>query len=219
MQSCYTKSLYIAKLFKDLVGFDFDKNPPMLFDNGMDKYEGVWQSDFICSSSFVNDNDLNPEVSNFYREVSRLVKEYNFNITHGYKIVGVELNKFTDCTVYPHVDNANFDNRRIRVIVPITGSSDYRITIGSKTYESFSEVEMDCTKEHSFENKGTVYFLIVDLVPFDVTPKEEVGYLLKPMLYYMNLYKYMPVSQDTLKDKHRSLKASMKNDEDEGDWW
>lgn len=194
--------LNLAYVFKDIVGFDFDKNTPHLFKNTMDKYTGEWSSNFVCSSLFMNDNDPNPEILKLYRKISCIVKEYNYDSKHQYKIVGVELNRFTDCKVEPHIDDANFDNRRIRVLISLRGSFNYTLKIDGKEYSSFNDLEIDCTKEHSFENKGTMYFLVVDLLPFTATPKDSLSYLLNPMLYYMNKYNYSSIIEP---DKCRNI--------------
>ena len=152
-----------------------------LFTNTMDKYTGVWLSDFICGSIFVSSKYLDAT-----KGIVDGVKTFNESKC-GYKIVGVEFNKFVDCTVFEHCDDINFDNRRIRVFMShgINASVFRSEGIISKHNDV---VAFDCTKPHSFTNSGINYALVIDLLPDNVSAKEELHYLLNPFYYYLGKY-------------------------------
>lgn len=162
-----------------------------LFKNTMDKYTGVWLSDFVCGSIFVSSKYLDatlidPRILLAYKGIVDGVKTFNES-KYGYKIVGVEFNKFIDCTVFEHCDDMNFDDRRIRVFMPcgINASVFKSEGIISKYNHT---VAFDCTKPHSFKNSSINCALVVDLLPDNISAKEELHYLLNPFYYYLEKY-------------------------------
>ena len=176
---------------RHLLGLASSMPDDALFKNTMDKYTGVWLSDFICGSIFVSSKYLDatlidPRILLAYKGIVDGVKTFNESKC-GYKIVGVEFNKFIDCTVFEHCDDMNFDNRRIRVFMPCginpsAFKSDGIISKHSNT------VAFDCTKSHSFKNSGISCALVVDLLPDNVSAKEELQYLLNPLYHYFEKY-------------------------------
>ena len=161
-----------------------------MFDNTCDKYEGIWDSCYLfnylgCNYEFV----VNEQGARFMSSLVNDIKNFNEDEENSYFVVGAELNYIEDCEIKEHCDDLNFDNRRLRVFLPIyTESYESFIFIEGKEYpvEYGKPILFDCTKPHSGDIDSKVWALIIDLLPKQIETSDILKYLVPPSLYYVN---------------------------------
>ena len=89
----------------------------------MDKYEGVWKSDFLIGPGIVNTKFI--KYDRFIPLIEHLLLDVEeFEKHHDYFVAGIELDYFNQCKVFKHKDHINFDNRRIRIFLPVQINDD-----------------------------------------------------------------------------------------------
>lgn len=160
-----------------------------MYDNTMDKYEGVWKSDFLIGPGIVNAKFI--KYDRFIPLVEHLLLDIEeFEKDSGYFVAGIELDYFNQCKVFKHKDHINFDNRRIRIFIPVQINDDENkitgaVVIGDKIHNlEDGQLVFDCTQEHSAEINGEGFALIIDLLPKSSTAKERFSYIINPLMYY-----------------------------------
>lgn len=160
-----------------------------MYNNTMDKYEGVWKSDFligpgIVNTKFIKYNRFIPLIEHLLLDVEEFEKH------HDYFVAGIELDYFNNCDVFTHKDHINFDNRRIRIFLPVQINEGKKkitgaVTIGNKVHSlENGQLIFDCTQEHSATINGEGFALIIDLLPKTTTAKERFSYIINPLMYY-----------------------------------
>nr|DAO89407.1 MAG TPA: hypothetical protein [Caudoviricetes sp.] len=160
-----------------------------MYNNTMDKYEGVWKSDFLIGPGIVNTKFI--KYDRFIPLIEHLLLDIEkFEKYHNYFVAGIELDYFNQCKVFKHRDHINFDNRRIRIFLPVQINDDENkitgaITIGNKIHNlENGQLIFDCTQEHSATINGEGFALIIDLLPKSSTAKERFSYIINPLMYY-----------------------------------
>lgn len=160
-----------------------------MYNNTMDKYDGVWKSDFLIGPGIVNTKFI--KYDRFIPLVEYLLLDIEeFEKDSGYFVAGIELDYFNQCKVFKHKDHINFDNRRIRIFLPVQINNDENkitgaVTIGNKIHNlEDGQLVFDCTQEHSAEINGEGFALIIDLLPKSSTAKERFSYIINPLIYY-----------------------------------
>lgn len=160
-----------------------------MYDNTMDKYEGVLKSDFLIGPGIVNTKFI--KYDRFIPLIEHLLLDVEeFEKHHDYFVAGIELDYFNQCKVFKHKDHINFDNRRIRIFLPVQINDDENkitgaVTIGDKIHNlEDGQLIFDCTQEHSAEINGEGFALIIDLLPKSSTAKERFSYIINPLMYY-----------------------------------
>lgn len=160
-----------------------------MYNNTMDKYDGVWKSDFLIGPGIVNTKFI--KYDRFIPLIEHLLLDVEeFEKHHDYFVAGIELDYFNQCKVFKHKDHINFDNRRIRIFLPVQINDDENkitgaVTIGDKIHNlENGQLVFDCTKEHSAEINGEGFALIIDLLPESSTAKERFSYIINPLMYY-----------------------------------
>ena len=160
-----------------------------MYNNTMDKYDGVWKSDFLIGPGIVNTKFI--KYDRFIPLVEHLLLDIEeFEKDSGYFVAGIELDYFNQCKVFKHKDHINFDNRRIRIFLPVQINYDENkitgaVTIGDKIHNlEDGQLVFDCTQEHSAESNGEGFALIIDLLPKSSTAKERFSYIINPLMYY-----------------------------------
>ena len=113
----------------------------------------------------------------------------NNNNPSDYKVVGIEYNKLEDVKVSPHCDDQNTNLERIRCFMFMLGG-DFIFNINGKSIrlsETCDNILFDCTTEHygCSTSSNPTYAIIIDLMRKDISPVEELGYMIKPLYYYM----------------------------------
>ena len=161
----------------------------VMYDNTMDKYEGVWKSDFLIGPGIVNTKFI--KYDRFIPLVEHLLLDIEeFEKDSDYFVAGIELDYFNNCDVSTHKDHINFDNRRIRIFLPVQINDDENkitgaVTIGNKIHNlENGQLVFDCTQEHSATINGEGFALIIDLLPKSSTAKERFSYIINPLMYY-----------------------------------
>lgn len=160
-----------------------------MYNNTMDKYEGVWKSDFLIGPGIVNAKFI--KYDRFIPLIEHLLLDVEeFEKHHDYFVAGIELDYFNNCYVSTHKDHINFDNRRIRIFLPVQINNDENkitcaVTIGNKIHSlEDGQLIFDCTQEHSATINGEGFALIIDLLPKTTTAKERFSYIINPLMYY-----------------------------------
>lgn len=160
-----------------------------MYNNTMDKYDGVWKSDFLIGPEIVNTKFI--KYDRFIPLVEHLLLDIEeFEKDSDYFVAGIELDYFNQCKVFKHKDHINFDNRRIRIFLPVQINDDGNkitgtVTIGDKIHNlEDGQLVFDCTQEHSAEVNGEGFALIIDLLPKSSTAKERFSYIINPLMYY-----------------------------------
>lgn len=160
-----------------------------MYDNTMDKYTGVWKSDFLIGPGIVNTKFI--KYDRFIPLIGHLLLDVKeFEKYHDYFVAGIELDYFNNCDVFTHKDHINFDNRRIRIFLPVQINDDEKkitgaVTIGNKIHSlENGQLIFDCTQEHSATINGEGFALIIDLLPKTTTAKERFSYIINPLMYY-----------------------------------
>lgn len=160
-----------------------------MYNNTMDKYDGVWKSDFLIGPEIVNTKFI--KYDRFILLVEHLLLDIEeFEKDSDYFVAGIELDYFNQCKVFKHKDHINFDNRRIRIFLPVQINDDGNkitgtVTIGDKIHNlEDGQLVFDCTQEHSAEVNGEGFALIIDLLPKSSTAKERFSYIINPLMYY-----------------------------------
>ena len=152
----------------------------------IEKYEGIWDSCYLfnylgCNYEFV----VNEQGAQFISSLINDIKDFNEDEDNNYFVVGAELNYIEDCEIKEHCDDLNFDNRRLRVFLPIyTESYESFIFIEGKEYpvEYGKPILFDCTKPHSGDIDSKVWALIIDLLPKQIETSDILKYLVPPPL-------------------------------------
>lgn len=183
---------YEFKLSKEVVEILTDNKDSFvnaMYNNTMDKYMGVWKSDFLIGPGIVNAKFI--KYDRFISLIEHLLLDVEeFEKHHDYFVAGIELDYFNQCKVFKHRDHINFDNRRIRIFFPVQINNDENkitgaITIGDKIHNlEDGQLVFDCTQEHSAEINGEGFALIIDLLPKSSTAKERFSYIINPLMYY-----------------------------------
>lgn len=160
-----------------------------MYNNTMDKYIGVWKSDFLIGPGIVNTKFI--KYDRFIPLIEHLLLDVEeFEKHHDYFVAGIELDYFNNCDVFTHKDHINFDNRRIRIFLPVQINDDENkiagaVTIGNKIHSlENGQLIFDCTQEHSATINGEGFALIIDLLPKTTTAKERFSYIINPLMYY-----------------------------------
>lgn len=160
-----------------------------MYNNTMDKYDGVWKSDFLIGPGIVNTKFI--KYDRFIPLIQHLLLDVEeFEKHHDYFVAGIELDYFNNCDVSTHKDHINFDNRRIRIFLPVQINDDENkitgaVTIGDKIHNlEDGQLIFDCTQEHSATINGEGFALIIDLLPKTTTAKERFSYIINPLMYY-----------------------------------
>lgn len=160
-----------------------------MYNNTMDKYDGVWKSDFLIGPGIVNTKFI--KYDRFIPLIEHLLLDVEeFEKHHDYFVAGIELDYFNQCKVFKHRDHINFDNRRIRIFLPVQINDDENkitgaVVIGDKIHNlEDGQLVFDCTQEHSAEINGKGFALIIDLLPKSSTAKERFSYIINPLMYY-----------------------------------
>ena len=160
-----------------------------MYNNTMDKYDGVWKSDFLIGPGIVNTKFI--KYDRFIPLIEHLLLDVEeFEKHHDYFVAGIELDYFNQCKVFKHRDHINFDNRRIRIFLPVQINDDENkitgaVVIGDKIHNlEDGQLVFDCTQEHSAEINGEGFALIIDLLPKSSTAKERFSYIINPLMYY-----------------------------------
>ena len=160
-----------------------------MYNNTMDKYEGIWKSDFLIGPGIVNTKFI--KYDRFIPLIEHLLLDVEeFEKHHDYFVAGIELDYFNNCDVSTHKDHINFDNRRIRIFLPVQINDDENkitgaVIIGDKIHNlEDGQLVFDCTQEHSAEINGEGFALIIDLLPKSSTAKERFSYIINPLMYY-----------------------------------
>nr|DAJ83181.1 MAG TPA: hypothetical protein [Caudoviricetes sp.] len=160
-----------------------------MYNNTMDKYEGVWKSDFLIGPGIVNTKFI--KYDRFIPLIEHLLLDVEeFEKHHDYFVAGIELDYFNNCDVSTHKDHINFDNRRIRIFLPVQINDDENkitgaVVIGDKIHNlEDGQLIFDCTQEHSATINGEGFALIIDLLPKITTAKERFSYIINPLMYY-----------------------------------
>lgn len=160
-----------------------------MYNNTMDKYEGIWKSDFLIGPGIVNTKFI--KYDRFIPLIEHLLLDVEeFEKHHDYFVAGIELDYFNNCDVSTHKDHINFDNRRIRIFLPVQINDDENkitgaVVIGDKIHNlEDGQLVFDCTQEHSAEINGEGFALIIDLLPKSSTAKERFSYIINPLMYY-----------------------------------
>lgn len=165
------------------------------FDNTMDTYSGIWRSAVVYGIDIINTEALYMTGFNGYYDLLKGVNSFNRILAlEGYKIASIEFNLFEDCNVDPHVDDHNFDDRRIRIFIPIRYTNPPEITVYEKdssdseeTIKKYNDGEpfiFDCTLKHSAYIEGPAICAIVDLLPKNISALDYIKYCSKPLMYY-----------------------------------
>ena len=165
------------------------------FDNTMDTYTGVWRSAVIYGIDIINTEALRKTGFRYYEKFLKGIDSFNRILAlEDYKIASVEFNYFDNCKVGPHVDDHNFDDRRIRIFIPISYNKKPEIYIhegnpsnSEETIRGYNDGEpfiFDCTLKHSANIQGTAICAIVDLLPKDISALDYIKYCSKPLMYY-----------------------------------
>ena len=183
---------YEFKLSEEVVEILADNKDSFVnavYSNTMDKYTGVWKSDFLIGPGIVNTKFI--KYDRFIPLIEHLLLDVKeFEKHHDYFVAGIELDYFNQCKVYKHKDHINFDNRRIRIFLPVQINDDKNkitgtVTIGNKIHNlEDGQLVFDCTQEHSAEINGEGFALIIDLLPKSSTAKERFSYIINPLMYY-----------------------------------
>lgn len=160
-----------------------------MYNNTMDKYTGVWKSDFLIGPEIVNTKFI--KYDRFIPLIEHLLLDVKeFEKHHDYFVAGIELDYFNNCDVSTHKDHINFDNRRIRIFLLVQINDDENkitgaVTIGNKVHNlKNGQLIFDCTQEHSATINGEGFALIIDLLPKTTTAKERFSYIINPLMYY-----------------------------------
>lgn len=183
---------YKFKLYKEAIEVlknNKDSFVDAMYNNTMDKYEGVWKSDFLIGPGIVNAKFI--KYDRFIPLIEHLLLDVEkFEKYHDYFVAGIELDYFNQCKVFKHKDHINFDNRRIRIFLPVQINDDENkitgaVVIGNEIHNlEDGQLVFDCTQEHSAEINGEGFALIVDLLPKSSTAKERFSYIINPLMYY-----------------------------------
>ena len=183
---------YEFKLSKEVVEILTDNKDSfvsVMYNNTMDKYTGIWKSDFLIGPGIVNTKFIKydrfiPLIEHLLLDVEEFEKHYD------YFVAGIELDYFNNCNVFTHKDHINFDNRRIRIFLPVQINEGKKkitgaVTIGNKIHSlEDGQLIFDCTQEHSATINGEGFALIIDLLPKITTAKERFSYIINPLMYY-----------------------------------
>lgn len=160
-----------------------------MYNNTMDKYTGIWKSDFLIGPGIVNTKFI--KYDRFIPLIEHLLLDVEeFEKHHDYFVAGIELDYFNNCDVSTHKDHINFDNRRIRIFLPVQINNDENkitgaVAIGDKINSlEDGQLIFDCTQEHSATIDGEGFALIIDLLPKTTTAKERFSYIINPLMYY-----------------------------------
>lgn len=183
---------YKFKLSEEVIGVlknNKDSFVDVMYNNTMDKYEGVWKSDFLIGPGIVNTKFI--KYDRFILLIEHLLLDIEeFEKHHDYFVAGIELDYFNQCKVFKHRDHINFDNRRIRIFLLVQINNDENkitgaVVIGDKIHSlEDGQLIFDCTQEHSAEINGEGFALIIDLLPKSSTAKERFSYIINPLMYY-----------------------------------
>lgn len=183
---------YEFKLSEEIVEILADNKDSfvsVMYNNTMDKYTGVWKSDFLIGPGIVNTKFI--KYDRFIPLIEHLLLDVEeFEKHHNYFVAGIELDYFNNCDVFTHKDRINFDNRRIRIFLPVQINNDENkitgaVTIRNKVHNlGDGQLVFDCTHEHSAEINGEGFALIIDLLPKSSTAKERFSYIINPLMYY-----------------------------------
>ena len=183
---------YEFKLSKEVVEILTDNKDSfvsVMYNNTMDKYEGIWKSDFLIGPGIVNTKFI--KYDRFIPLIEHLLLDVEeFEKHHDYFVAGIELDYFNNCDVSTHKDHINFDNRRIRIFLPVQINEGKKkitgaVTIGNKVHNlENGQLIFDCTQEHSATINGEGFALIIDLLPKITTAKERFSYIINPLMYY-----------------------------------
>lgn len=183
---------YEFKLSKEVVEVLTDNKDSfvsVMYNNTMDKYTGIWKSDFLIGPGIVNTKFI--KYDRFIPLIGYLLLDVKeFEKHHDYFVAGIELDYFNNCDVSIHKDHINFDNRRIRIFLPVQINDDENkitgaVIIGNKIHSiENGQLIFDCTQEHSATINGEGFALIIDLLPKTTTAKERFSYIINPLMYY-----------------------------------
>lgn len=165
------------------------------FDNTMDTYTGIWRSSVVYGIDIINTEVLRKTGFRSYEKLLNGIDSFNRILAmDNYKIASIEFNYFEDCKVEPHIDDHNFDDRRIRIFIPIQYFNAPEIYIhegnpfnSEETIKGYNDGEpfiFDCTLKHSANIKGKAICAIVDLLPKDISALDYIKYCSKPLMYY-----------------------------------
>ena len=165
------------------------------FDNTMDTYTGIWRSAVVYGIDIINTEVLRNTRFRGYEKLLNGIDSFNRILaTDNYKIASIEFNYFEDCKVEPHVDDHNFDDRRIRIFIPISYNKKPEVYIHEgnpfnseetiRGYNDGAPFIFDCTLKHSANIQGTATCAIVDLLPKDISALDYIKYCSKPLMYY-----------------------------------
>lgn len=183
---------YKFKLSEEVVEVLKNNKDPFvnaMYNNTMDKYTGIWKSDFLIGPGIVNTKFI--KYDRFISLIEHLLLDVEeFEKHHDYFVAGIELDYFNNCDVSTHKDHINFDNRRIRIFLPVQINEGKKkitgaVTIGDKIHNlENGQLIFDCTQEHSATINGEGFALIIDLLPKTTTAKERFSYIINPLMYY-----------------------------------
>ena len=117
-------------------------------------------------------------------KISKNTKSIQRGKENEYKIYKLE-----DVKVSPHCDDQNTNLERIRCFMFMLGG-DFIFNINGKSIrlsETCDNILFDCTTEHygCSTSSNPTYAIIIDLMRKDISPVEELGYMIKPLYYYM----------------------------------
>ena len=163
-----------------------------IYKNTVDGYSGNWGSSLIYGNNIYNKDFVNIPYDEFvkaYFEILLNVEILNNNNPSDYKVVGIEYNKLEDVKVSPHCDDQNTNLECIRCFMFMFGG-DFIFNIngkGIRLSETCDNILFDCTTEHygCSTSSNPTYAIIIDLMRKDISPVEELGYIIKPLYYYM----------------------------------
>ena len=187
--------LFIEELKLSLLPFFINYNHILsenTYENTVDGYSGEWRSSLIYGNNIFNKEFIKIPDSEFIKSYLKLLcdtETLNTSNSSDYKVVGIEYNKLEDVKVSPHCDDQNTNLERIRCFMFMIGG-DFIFNIngkGIRLSETCDNILFDCTTEHygCSTSSNPTYAIIIDLMRKDISPVEELGYMIKPLYYYM----------------------------------
>ena len=187
--------LFIEELKLSLLPFFTNYNHILsenTYENTVDGYSGEWRSSLIYGNNIFNKEFIKIPDSEFIKSYLKLLcdtETLNTSNSSDYKVVGIEYNKLENVVVSPHCDDQNTNLERIRCFMFMLGG-DFIFNIngkGIRLSETCDNILFDCTTEHygCSTSSNPTYAIIIDLMRKDISPVEELGYMIKPLYYYM----------------------------------
>ena len=187
--------LFIEELKLSLLPFFTNYNHILsenTYENTVDGYSGEWRSSLIYGNNIFNKEFIKIPDSEFIKSYLKLLcdtETLNTSNSSDYKVVGIEYNKLENVVVSPHCDDQNTSLERTRCFMYVSGG-DFIFNMDGKEIKlskSGDNILFDCRTEHygNSVSSETTYAIIIDLMHKDISPVEELGYMIKPLYYYM----------------------------------